>query len=60
MKTMKYYYDLYLICNILLLVAVLEKFRKNSLKLCIISKSLFERISFKLGCNMIILELEIF
>ena len=32
MKTMKYYYDLDLKCNVLLLGDVLEKFRNNSLK----------------------------
>ena len=32
MKTMKYYHDLYLICDVLLLADVYEKFRNNSLK----------------------------
>ena len=32
MKTLKYYYDLYLKCDILLLAGVFEKFRNNSLK----------------------------
>ena len=32
MKTMKYYYDLHLKCDILLLGDVFEKFRNNSLK----------------------------
>ena len=34
MKTRKYYHDLYLICDILLLADVFEKFRNNSLKNC--------------------------
>ena len=53
MKMMKYYHDLYLKCDILLLADVFEKFRNNSLKnyaLCM-SKSLFECTKFKLGCN---------
>ena len=32
MKTMKYYHDLYLKCNVLLLADVFKKFRNNSLK----------------------------
>ena len=32
MKTMKYYHDLYLKCDILLLADVFEKFRNNCLK----------------------------
>ena len=32
MKTMKYYHDLYLKCDVLLLADVSEKFRNNSLK----------------------------
>ena len=32
MKTMKDYHDLYLKCEVLLLAAVFEKFRNNSLK----------------------------
>ena len=32
MKTVKYYHDLYLKCNILLLADVFKKFRNNSLK----------------------------
>ena len=33
-KTKKDYHDLYLKCNVLLLVDVFEKFRNNSLKNC--------------------------
>ena len=44
-KTMKNYYDLYLTCD------VVEKFRNNSLKNYRLSKSLFERTTFNLGCN---------
>ena len=32
MKTMKYYHDLYLKCDVFLLTDVFEKFRNNSLK----------------------------
>ena len=53
MKTMKnYHHDLYLECDVLLLPDGFEKFRNNKLKeLWIMSKSLFERTKFKLGCN---------
>ena len=34
MKTMKDYYNLYVECDVLLLVDVFEKFRNNSLKNC--------------------------
>ena len=33
MKTMKYYHDLYLKCDVLLLANVFEKFRNSSLKI---------------------------
>ena len=44
--------DMYLKCDDLLLADVLEKFRDNSVKkLRIMSKLLYERTRFKLGCN---------
>ena len=49
MKTMKDYHDLYLKCDVLLLVDVSEKLRNNSLK--IMSKSIFKCTSLKLGCS---------
>ena len=52
MKTMKNYHDSYLKCDVLLLADVFKKFRNNSIKeLWIMSMSLFERSSLKLGCN---------
>ena len=50
-KTMKDYHDLYLKCEVLLLVDAFEKSRNNSLCQWIISKSLLEHTRFKLGCN---------
>ena len=41
MKTMKYYHDLYLKCDVLLLVDVFEKFRNNSLKNCKLHQSYY-------------------
>ena len=49
MKT-KDYHDLYLNSNIILLAEVFEKFRNKKIMVCV-SQSLFECISFKLGCN---------
>ena len=52
MKTMNYYRDLYLKCDLLLLADVFGKHRNDSLKkFWIVSKPLFERTRFKLGCN---------
>ena len=52
MKTIIDYRDLYLRCNVLLLVDVFEKVRNNSIKnYAFISKSLFKSTSVKMGCN---------
>ena len=50
-KEIKYYHDLYLICNVLLLADGLVKFRNNNLKLWILSELLFECTSFLLGSH---------
>ena len=50
-KEIKYYHDLYLICDVLLLADGLVKFRNNSLKLWILSELLFECTSFLLGSH---------